>query len=552
MIRRDYQEKAEQAIFQEWEKVTATALVMATGLGKTISFAHIIGRLQPLRTLVIAHRKELIDQAVDKIRKVTGLHCGVEMGDNYVNGDLFHRTPVVVATVQSLNSQNGGRMRRFDPMQFGLVVCDEFHHGTSQTYRKVFEWFKQNPALKILGVTATPDRADEEALSQVCDSVAFHYDILDGVTDGWLVPVTQQFCPVSSLDFSEVRTTAGDLNGADLAKIMEAEENVQGVCQPSLEVLYGLAPKTLSAIRTLNWTDYLSALGKEARKAIIFTASVAHAEAVCNIFNRVIPGLAEWICGKTPTEDREDILKRFARGKTRVLANCGVLTEGYDEPTVEVILMARPTKSRSLYTQMIGRSTRPLPGLVDGCATKEGRIASIKASEKPRCRIIDFVGNSGRHKLICALDILGGKSSPEVVERAIKQAQCDGKPVTVLRQLSTSEIQLEQEKEQAKERQRLADEARKKRIVAKSNFDTVDIDPFGHKRFGFGSQTRPKGPEATDAQKRVIGRAGINPVGWTKKQAGMIIGLLAENGWRLPADPKHDWIRNHGKEKVTT
>lgn len=483
MEARDYQQRAEDAVFAEWQKVRSTAVVMATGLGKTILFAHVIKRFGK-RALVIAHRKELIEQAKSKIERATGLRCAIEMGWQKADEDMFTRTPVVIATVQTLSSGEGKRMQQWKPTDFGLVVCDEFHHGTAGTYRRVFDYFKQNPDLKILGVTATPDRADEEALSQVCDSVAFHYDILDGVNDGWLVPITQQFCPVSSLDFSHVRTTAGDLNEGDLAKIMEAEENIQGVCHPTLEVLYGLEPKTLSNMPVPEWGNYLQSLPREPRRAIVFTVSVAQAEACCAILNRVVPNLAEWVCGKTPHEIREDILNRFARGKTSVVVNCGVLTEGYDNPAVEVIIMARPTKSRSLYTQMVGRSTRTVTGLVDGVPTADERKSLIAQSTKPRCRIIDFSGNSGKHKLICALDILGGKRSGAAVEAAIKKAKEEGKPVTVLRALSNAEIEVEKAKREAIERARLYEEARRKNLVAKSNFSQIDVDPFGHASHG--------------------------------------------------------------------
>src|SRR5207245_6000940 len=152
---------------------------------------------------------------------------------------------------------------------------------------------------------------------------------------------------------------AGDLNGSDLAMVMEAEQNIQGVCHPTLEVLYGLDPHSLDAIPVPEWGTFLGNAGRIPRRTIVFTASVAQAEACCNILNRAVSGLAEWVCGKTNKDLRRATLQRFASGQTPVVVNCGVLTEGFDNPAVEVIIMARPTKSRSLYCQMIGRSTRP-------------------------------------------------------------------------------------------------------------------------------------------------------------------------------------------------
>jgi len=531
---REYQLRCIDAIFEEWKKVRSTCVVAATGTGKTFIFANVIDRFKK-RTLVIAHRKELIEQAAHSILRAVGLQSDIEMGWQSADDTMFNKKPVVIATVQSLNSGKlKKRMHKWKPQEFGLIVCDEFHHGTSDSYRAIFDYFSQNKDLKILGVTATPDRADEEALSQVCDSVAFKYDILDGVNDGWLVPITQQFCPVSSLDFSHVRTTAGDLNEGDLARIMEAEENIQGVCHPSLEVLYGLEPKTLSNMPVPEWTGYLNNLGRNPRRAIVFTVSVAQAEACCNILNRVVPGIAEWICGKTNKEDREDILTRYKSGKTAVVVNCAVLTEGFDAPATEVIIMARPTKSRSLYTQMVGRSTRPLPGIVDGVATAEERKTVIANSSKPRCRIIDFAGNSGRHKLVCALDILSGKCSQEAVDLAIEKAKSEGKPVTVLKILDKSEAELEQQRRERAEAQRLAIEARKRGVVAKAQFEQIHVDPFGQAAFYKSNAKRESGPPATEKQKKVIGRAGINPVGLSKKKAGWILNILSSNNWKLP------------------
>src|SRR5215813_12632438 len=248
---RDYQQLAHDSILEQWKTHQSTLAVLATGLGKTIIFAHVIKSMQPKRALVLAHRAELIWQAVDKIRRAAGLECEVEMADYSANTNLFHRTPVVVATVQTMNSRT--RMTRFKPHDFGVVIIDEAHHSTTDTYRKIIDYFSANPDIKILGVTATPDRADEEALGQVFKSVAFEYDILTGVQNGWLVDVTQQFFVVKSLDFSHVRTTAGDLNGRDLNAVMEAEENIQGIIHPSLEVIHGLEPGTLSPISVDDW-----------------------------------------------------------------------------------------------------------------------------------------------------------------------------------------------------------------------------------------------------------------------------------------------------------
>lgn len=536
---RDYQLKCVEAIYKEWETHRSTCAVLATGLGKTIIFANVIGRMFPKRTMVIAHRKELIEQAVDKIQRAVDIPCDVEMGWQKSSEDLIDKRRVIVATVQTLNSRD--RMKKWNPMEFGLIVIDETHHAAADTYKNVLDYFSVNPDIKILGVTATPDRADEKALGQIFETWAFHYDIIDGINDGWLVPITQQFCEVLSLDFSHVRTTAGDLNQGDLERIMEAEENVQGVCQPILEVSFGLEPKTLTKIDVPKWNEYLGSLGKNPRRGIVFTVSVLQAEACCNVLNRAVPGIAEWLCGKTPHDAREDILKRYQNGKTAIVVNCGVLTEGFDAPMTETIFMARPTKSRSLYTQMCGRATRTVPGLVDPLPNAEVRKGAIANSSKPRCRIIDFAGNSGRHKLICALDILGGKWSDEVKERAIKEAKESGKPVTVTKQLNNAESALKREQLEMAERLRLEEEARKKKIVAKSDYTQADVDPFGQQSFGYNGRGKQKKP-ATFKQCRVLERAGIPTRNLDSKRARFFISVLAENNWKLPE--KFEWIRH--------
>lgn len=558
MILRPYQVDAVRETFTQWQKVRSTAIVMATALGKTIVFAHIAKQKWEetgKRILVIAHRKELIEQAKDKIGKATGLKCDIEMGDQFANMDMFSPNPVVIATVQSLNSGTPKRMERFDPNDFCLIICDEFHHGTADTYKRVFEHFKKNPALVIVGVTATIDRADGDSISQICESKAFEFDILDGVNEGWLVPVTQQFVPVSSLDLSHVHTNSeGDLKEAELKKIMEAEENVQGVCHPALEVLYGLEPKTLSKYPVPEWGAYLKSLNRTPRRSIVFTVSVAQAQACCNILNRVFLDtgfrIAEWVEGKTPVQEREAILSRFATGETAVVVNCGVLTEGYDNPPVEVVFMARPTKSRSLYTQMVGRATRTLPGTVDGLETAQERKDAIGASPKCRCRIIDFVGNSGRHKLICAIDILSGKCSPEAVERAIRKVKEEGKPVTVLRVLSNAEMELESERKRRAEELRLAEEARKRRIVAKANFSSIDVDPFGHtkpmvawqKTFSHdGSVTSKDGRRFSEKELYWLHDAGVNAHSILYRQGKAIIAKQ-----RVKLRPKQiDWLKRN-------
>lgn len=501
---RPYQEQAKTCVLNEWSELCSTLVVKPTGTGKTILFAAIIDAMQPKRAMVIAHREELIFQARDKIHALTGLECGIEMGDLYVNNSLFGDTPVVISTIQTQSSNRGDRKRmsRFKPIDFGVLVIDEAHHATADTYRSLINYYKtNNPQIKILGVTATPDRSDEEALGQVFESVAFDYEILDAIQDGWLVPIQQQFVHIDGLDFSRVKTTAGDLNGADLAEVMESENNMQGVAGASIPIIGD-------------------------RRSIVFTASVKQAEMLASIFNRHRPGMAEWICGATNRDARREVLARFETGKVQVVVNCAVLTEGFDNPGVEVIVMARPTKSRALYAQMAGRSTRPLPGLVDGLATKEERCDAISASPKPCCLIVDFVGNSGRHKLMSAADILGGKVSDMALEKAVEKAKKLGRAVRMDEMLEEEQEILEEQARKAEERRRQQEAARAK-LVANvqytvkhvNPFDTLDIMPVRERGWDSGKTLSEK-------QKGLLLRQGINPDGMPYAQSRQLIAEI--------------------------
>ena len=451
MTMRPYQNAAVEGAFKAWEENASTLIVLPTGLGKTVVFSEIVRRMQPVRSIVIAHREELIFQAAEKIERVTGVAGGIEMGENHATGFFGEPPPYVVSTVQTQCSggDGGGRMTKFLPEDFGLVVIDEAHHATSATYKRVIKYYRQNPNCKILGVTATPDRADEEALGQVFDSVAYEYQILQAIRSGWLVPIQQQMVTVGSMDFSNIKTPAGDLNHGELAEVMEEERNLQAVAQPSVEICGD-------------------------KRAIVFAATVKQAERLAEIINRYKPDTASWICGKTDKDDRRRILKDFKDGRLQFVVNVGVLTEGFDDSGVEVIVMARPTKSRALYAQMAGRGTRPhdtVAGLLGGCATDAERCAMIANSVKPSCLIVDFCGNAGRHKLVSSADILGGNISDDVAEAvAAKIRENGGKPVDV-----SEAIQQEMD---LREQRRKEDAARRAELRIKANFLISNIDPF--------------------------------------------------------------------------
>lgn len=441
---RDYQLTCSASVFDAFRESRRTLVVMPTGTGKTVLFGHVSANWESGRVLILAHRDELIRQAADKVGRIVGEQCDIEMGEAYADQFSFQaRSHVVVSSVQTMCRER--RHSRFSPDDFGLLVIDEAHHAVADSYRTVIDYFSRNPNLKVLGVTATPDRADEEALGKVFDSVAFDYQITDAIRDGWLVPIEQQFVYVDGLDFSNVRTMAGDLNGGDLAKIMEAEEMLHKVVDPTIQLAGD-------------------------QQTLVFASSVAHAERMAEICNRHRSGCAEFIAGTTELETRRDILKRYSRGDFQFLFNCAIATEGFDEPTIGVVAIARPTKSRALYSQMIGRGTRTLTGTVDGLTEAAQRRAAIAGSNKQSVLILDFVGNSGRHKLVSTADILGGNYDDDVVERAKSEASkksAKGERVDMTEELIAAQERIKSE------------EARKRsQLIGKAKFGTKSVNPF--------------------------------------------------------------------------
>lgn len=494
MILRDYQRTAVTRSLEALAQDGACLCVMPTGTGKTIVFASLLESLAGLgRGMVIAHREELISQAVDKIERATDLETDVEMADLWASE--LRKAQVIVSTIQTQNAgRKGKRMHRFTPRDFGLLVIDEAHHATADSYVRVIDYYRTNPALRLFGVTATPDRHDEIALGKVFDSVPYVYEIIDAIRDGWLVPVFARPVVDVDLDFSNVRTTAGDLNGGDLARIMEAESALQQVTTPAFEIAAG-------------------------RKTLVFAASVFHAEKMAEIFNRHQSGCARFVCGKTPKDERRTMMRDYHAGKFSMLCNVGVATEGFDVPGIECVVMARPTKSRALYAQMCGRGTRPLTGIVDDVESSDDRRRAIAESAKPHVDIVDFVGVTGRHKLIYATDILGGNYSDDVVARAWSDIANAGAGVDTQDALDRAQDTIA--KEHAIER--------RKRIIAKASykvgevdvFDVLDITPWREPGWH-------KGRPPTEKMLALLKRKGVAAEYMTFTQARQAIGNLIE------------------------
>ena len=313
----------------------SSLLVMATGLGKTVIVSEVVKRRKPGKALMIAHRGELIYQAKTTLESLCGEPVTVEMADRYARMDQN----IVVATVQTLIAGMGGdgRMVAFDPNDFSLLCTDEGHHSPAASYGRIYKYFHQNPNLKHLGVTATPDRADEEALGKVYESVAMTYEIADAIHDGWLVPIKAVPVHIAGLDYSTIRTTAGDLNGADLANVMEQEAPLHEMVQAIVEVVSqapkGSLAKALEKEDDAGFADEMAVFASQhpTRKTLIFAASVAHAERLSEILNRWLPGRATWVCGGTPKDTRKQLFADYKSGRYAFLVNVGVCLDEQTE-----------------------------------------------------------------------------------------------------------------------------------------------------------------------------------------------------------------------------
>lgn len=523
---RDYQSRCVEAVFSAFEEYNSALVVKATGTGKTVTFGHIANRFikNGKRVMVIAHRDELIQQAAEKMEMITGHRPDIEKAESYATtcGTMYEPSPIVIASIQSLISGRGDyrRMHRFDPDSFSLIIVDECHHAVSSSYLHVIEHFKQNGKQKILGVTATPDRSDEMALGRVFETVAYEYSIIDAIEDGYLVPIKQYCVTINSLNFDRVGTTAGDLNGADLAREMEYEKTMHEMALSTIE-----------------------AAGD--RKSIVFASSVSQAQRMAEIFNRYSAGSAFVIHAKTDEEERREMIGAFRDGRFQFFVNVGIAVEGFDVPDVRCIVMGRPTKSRSLYAQMMGRGTRPQAEAIDGLETAESRKRAIENSEKPDCLCLDFVGNCTKHRIIHAADVLGGDYPDEVVDLAKRELERSKKPEAVSDGLKKAERRLREQREQE-------EAARRSGIKAEVEYTAVEHSIYEF--FGV-PYVRTKGwdvgKKITSRQKAVIEKAGFDPDRMSYAQAKAALnGIFRRMDSGLCTYRQAKWLEKMGYENA--
>ena len=326
---RPYQEAARKSIHTEWENGRLrTLLVLPTGTGKTIVFASVAADQVRAgdRVLILAHRGELLEQAADKLQRSTGLVSAVEKAESTCL-DSWYR--VVVGSVQTL--QRTARLERFPRDYFGTIIIDEAHHSITDGYRRILDYFG---SAKVLGVTATPDRGDMRNLGEVFDSLAYEYKLTDAIKDGYLCRIMAQTVPLK-LDISAVGMSSGDYSVGELGTALD---------------------------------PYLDQIADEmadrcaGRKTVVFLPLIKTSQKFRDLLNAKGFRAAE-VNGQSA--DRRQVLSDFESDKYNVLCNSMLLTEGWDCPSVDCVVVLRPTKVRSLYSQMVGRGTRLSPGKKD-------------------------------------------------------------------------------------------------------------------------------------------------------------------------------------------
>ena len=343
---RPYQEKAVREVLTLYQDGARKMLLhLPTGAGKTIIATLIIERLLPLidagKVLFIAHRRELLDQTAEKLKQhLPGLAISIDQGDRRADP----AAQVIIASIQSLSK----RKQAYRPEQFSLIVCDECHRALAPSWVEVIEHFndERDGDTLLLGMTATPRRTDGRSALDLFDLVAYEIGKPELQDLGYLVPI-QYWGVKASLSLDQVKRSSGDFQVGALSAVMDT---------PHVRAL------TLRA-----WEDKA-----KGRKTLVFCASVRHAHRLAADFASR-GHRAEVLDGRT--RNREEILDRFRRGDVDLLLNYGVLTEGFDDPSIQCVLLARPTTSPLVYNQCLGRGLRTAPN-------------------KTHCTVIDIVDRS--------------------------------------------------------------------------------------------------------------------------------------------------------------
>lgn len=449
---RPYQSEAKQAIFSQWDQgIKKTLLVLPTGCGKTIVFAKVTEECvrQGKRVLIMAHRGELLEQASDKIMKATGLGSAVEKAEESCLGSWYR---IVVGSVQSLTRPQ--RLAKFKPDYFDTIIIDEAHHCLSDSYQRVLEHF---PDAEVLGVTATPDRGDMRNLGQYFESLAYEYTLPQAIKSGYLVPIKAMTIPLQ-LDLTGVGIQSGDFKASDLGTALDP-------------YLYQIADEMIKYCKD--------------RKTVAFLPLVKTSQKFCEILNQKGFQAAE-VNGEST--DRAQILADYDAGRYNILCNSMLLTEGWDCPTVDCIIVLRPTKVRSLYSQMVGRGTRLAP-------------------EKADLLLLDFLWHTERHELCHPASLIceNEEVAKKMTENLEKAAGC---PVDLEEAEEQASSDVVAEREQALAEQLKQMRARKRKLVDPLQFEmSIQAEDLSSYVPAFGWECSP----ATDKQKAALEKLGILP-----------------------------------------
>ena len=476
---RPYQGEARQRIHEEWDEGhRRTLLVLPTGTGKTVVFAKItedeVGKGR--RVLILAHRGELLEQAADKLQRATGLKASVEKAEQTCLDSWFR---VTVGSVQSLQQEK--RLDKFAADHFGTIIIDEAHHAITDGYRRVLDHF---PEANVLGVTATPDRGDMRDLGAVFDSLAYEYTMPQAIRDGYLVPIKALTVPLR-LDLSGVGVQSGDFKPGDLDNALDP-------------YLYQIADEMANSCKD--------------RKTVVFLPLIKTSQKFCDILNAKGFKAAE-VHGTS--EDRAEIIADFDAGKYDVLCNSMLLTEGWDCPSVDCVIVLRPTKVRSLYCQMVGRGTRPAEGKKD-------------------LLLLDFLWHTERHELCRPAHLIA--ESDDVARKMTENIADAGGPVDLTAAEAQAETDVVAEREEALAKQLAEMRRRKRKLVDPLQYEmSIQAIDLTNYRPAFGWELE----EATPTQKKALESFGIFPDEIESAgKAQMLLDRLVERKDRGLATPK--------------
>ena len=368
---RRYQEDCVQqalAVYLKKPRGGRALEVLPTGCGKTIVFNEVIRRLG-LTTLIIAHRQELLQQAAEKYLLIDPTAMIGQVGA----GRYEYGKPITVASVQTIARPE--HLEQLSQYRYGLVIIDEAHHACSASYRAVL---KELSDAFVLGVTATPDRLDGQRIEHIFGKPIYQTSIIDMIEQGYLCDL-RAIAVKTETSLDNLHIKAGDYQVEELAGLIDTPERNQQIVEAYLMHCTG-------------------------RQGLCFGATIEHARHLAQAFiENGIP--SAFVSGETPYQERAQILRDYERGCLQIICNCGVLTEGYDHLATACIILARPTQSRALLVQMIGRGTRLAPGKQD-------------------CIILDITDNCLKHSLepkklssALGINLADGESVKEASQR---------------------------------------------------------------------------------------------------------------------------------------